>query len=111
MKEKSCALTQNDPCPIRPGETASVEICESCHFYNDLEPKYRSVFPEFVETLRERMEQGFKEYGDKSFDRPGMELIDELEEEVLDICGWGLILYTKICELKVRIKEGEYGSI
>ena len=69
-----------------------------------IEPKYRAVFPEFIETLRKRMEQGFKEYGDKSFERPIEELFGELEEEVLDICGWGLILYTKIKELSK--KEG-----
>ena len=64
------------------------------------EPKYRTVFPEFIERLEERMEKGYEEYGDKSFDRTPAELITEIEEEILDICGWAVILYSKVKNLK-----------
>ena len=71
------------------------------------DPKYREVFPEFIETLRARMEQGFKKYGDKSFERSGVELLEEIEQEVLDICGWSVVLYNRIRVLKERIKVVE----
>ena len=68
--------------------------------YEAESPKYKDVFPEFTERLRSRMEKGFAEYGDKSFDRPVNELLGEIEEEILDICGWSLILYSRIQRLK-----------
>jgi len=71
------------------------------------EPKYREVFPEFIETLRARMEQGFKEYGDKSFERSGVELLEEIEQEVLDICGWSVVVYNRIRKLKELIRMVE----
>ena len=64
------------------------------------EPKYRLVFSEFMEKLWDRMEKGYLEYGDKSFDRTPAELITEIEEEILDICGWAVILYSKVKEMK-----------
>lgn len=68
------------------------------------EPKYRSVFPEFVKRLEQRMEQGFKEYGDKSFDRSPKELLEEIEEELLDICGWSVVLYKRIKDLQKKME-------
>ena len=63
-------------------------------------PKFQSVFPEFTERLHARMEKGFLEYGDASFDRTVGDLLTEIEEEVLDICGWSVILYSKIKEMR-----------
>ena len=77
-----------------------IGIYESSKKIRGLTPKYKDVFPEFTERLRSRMEKGFAEYGDKSFDRPVNELLGEIEEEILDICGWSLILYSRIQRLK-----------
>ena len=63
-------------------------------------PKYRLVFSEFMEKLWDRMEEGYNEYGDKSFNCTPAELIGEIEEKIIDICGWSMILYSKVKDLK-----------
>ncbi|KKL61961.1 hypothetical protein LCGC14_2190040 [marine sediment metagenome] len=44
--------------------------------------KYKEIMPEFMEILDKRMMKGFEEYGDESFDKPSVELVDEIIEEV-----------------------------
>lgn len=44
------------------------------------------------ELVTSRLEAGAKEYGDKSFSRPPMELIREIREEIADVLGWVEIL-------------------
>jgi len=45
-------------------------------------------FPKFVSMVKKRLRAGAKAYGDVSFDRGPIELIDEIEQEILDIVGW-----------------------
>ena len=65
---------------------------------------YKKHFKQFVKDLDSKMDAGYHEYGDKSFKRPPKELLQELEEEVLDICGWSLILYVRLKELKKKLR-------
>ncbi len=60
-------------------------------------------FKEFIDTMDKRMAKGYEEYGDGSFKLPPDELLREVEEEVLDICGWSLILYTRIKNIRNKI--------
>jgi hypothetical protein len=64
---------------------------------------YKKYFKEFMAMLDKKMTKGFKEYGDKSFKRKPKALANELEEELLDIVGWGLILYVRMQELKKKL--------
>lgn len=65
--------------------------------------KYRGILDEFMSKLDARMRDGYEEYGDESFDRPLLTLIKEIEEELLDICGWGMITYSRIQDIKEKI--------
>ena len=65
--------------------------------------KYHEVFSGFISKLHSRMNIGHEEYGDESFDRPLLALINEIEEELLDICGWGMITYSRIHDIKGKI--------
>lgn len=53
-------------------------------------------FPAFVAELRGRLEAGARAYGDRSFDRAPAELLGELEQEALDLAGWGFVLFERI---------------
>ena len=64
--------------------------------------KYKQYFESFIQALDKKLERGFHDYGDKSFSRPTNELLDELQQECLDLAGWGFILWVKIEELKKR---------
>ena len=60
--------------------------------------KYKKYFLEFVIELEKRLEKGFTEYGDNSFNRSDEELKKEVMEELMDIVGWSFIRWIKIRE-------------
>jgi hypothetical protein len=54
---------------------------------------------EFWLRLRERLEAGARSYGDVSFTREPTELASEIEQELLDVCGWAFILWCRARKL------------
>ena len=60
--------------------------------------KYKKFFPIFIKELDKKLGRGFREYGDQSFDKPDSELRKEVEEELLDLCGWSFIRWVKLKE-------------
>lgn len=55
---------------------------------------------EFVGRVEKRLEQGAKEYGDASLKAPPKALAGEIEEEILDIVGWGFLLWLRMKTVK-----------
>lgn len=72
-------------------------------------PLWKKLWPKFEKKLKKRMEQGHREYGDRSFDRPLFSLLDEIEEELLDQPVWAFIAWTRIENLRDRLQilEGQ----
>lgn len=56
----------------------------------------REQWPQFTAMVATRLEAGAREYGDKSFSRSPSALIDEIKQELLDVCGWGFILWDRL---------------
>ena len=54
------------------------------------------AFPAFIEAVRTRLEAGAEAYGDRSFERPTAELVRELQQEALDLAGWGFVLFERL---------------
>jgi len=54
----------------------------------------------FVNAVSQRLEKGREAYGDTSFSRPITELIDELQQECLDLAGWGFVLWCRLQQIK-----------
>lgn len=50
----------------------------------------------FVARLRQRLVAGAETYGDTSFMRPAAELVDEIQQELEDVCGWSLLLWIRL---------------
>ena len=67
--------------------------------------KYKKSFSKFTKELDKKMLKGFKEYGDLSFNLSPDKLIEEMIEEVIDISGWGMILYVRLQELKKEYEK------
>lgn len=69
----------------------------------------------FVARLRTRLEVGAATYGDISFTRPAAELVEEIQQELEDVCGWSLLLWIRLERLKAGVAElgaGEtHGSV
>lgn len=62
----------------------------------DNRPDAGPGFALFVDKLALRLDQGRREYGDASFTREPKELIGELQQEALDLAGWGYILFCRL---------------
>jgi hypothetical protein len=64
-------------------------------------------WPVFAECILERLEMGARVYGDKSLDAPSSTLLVEIEQELLDVVGWGFIQWNRIQGLKAKLAEIE----
>jgi hypothetical protein len=62
-----------------------------------------ATFDRFVNRLRARLQAGAKEYGDVSFTRPVVELVDEIQQELEDVSGWSLLLWSRLEKLRRRV--------
>ena len=58
----------------------------------------------FVARLRARLAAGTATYGDRSFTRPAAELVDEIQQELEAVAGWGLILWIRLERLRAAIE-------
>ena len=56
----------------------------------------------FLRDLGEKLKRGQDTYGSSSFQKSDNELLTELQEEAVDLAGWGYVLYAKIEGLKRR---------
>lgn len=67
------------------------------------------AWPAFAESVRVRLEAGRAAYGDKSFSRPPAELIGELQQEALDLAGWGFVLWCRLEAMRAgaELLDGE----
>lgn len=94
-------------------QASHVELpCPSCALdeaetFDPDPPDWREAFPRFAEAVRARCEKGEAEYGDRSFRRPLGELLDEVAEELLDVCGGGFVLWCRVESLKRRLQTGD----
>jgi len=56
----------------------------------------RAKLNTFLEKVSARYLKGETEYGDRSFDLSPPELVEEIQEEVLDICAWSFFLFERL---------------
>ena len=57
------------------------------------------------ERVRERLDDGAEEYGDKSYRLPPAQLLDEIEQEALDLVAWSSILLAAMYRRAVIVDE------
>lgn len=62
---------------------------------------------EFVGQLRERLRLGAATYGNRSFERPIVELIHEVMEEAVDISGWSFLAWLRLSRLRAAVQRIE----
>ena len=67
-------------------------------------------FDNFVDRLRARLITGAATYGDASFTRPAPELVDEIQQELEDVCGWSLLLWIRLERLKQSVDAKAQGE-
>jgi len=62
-------------------------------------------FEKFCDRVGGRVQVGAKAYGNASFMRPADELVGEIEEELLDVCGWAFVLWTRLRHLRAVLPQ------
>lgn len=65
--------------------------------------KHSSEFVTFSADLLAKLQLGEQTYGTAGFDRPNERLIEEVQEELIDVCGWSFILWCKLQALKPQV--------
>jgi len=64
-----------------------------------------AVFLDFAACVCERMHKGQLKYGDRSFSARPSQLIRELEQEALDLAGWGYILWCRLRQMQAALER------
>lgn len=59
----------------------------------------------FVARLRARLAAGAVTYGDRSLTRPAADLVDEVMQELEDVCGWSLLLWIRLDRLRGSVER------
>ena len=62
-------------------------------------------FEAFSRAVRKRLAAGREAYRDESFDRPPAELLGEVAEELLDVCGWAYVTWHRVQRLALQAEE------
>lgn len=65
----------------------------------------RVVWPEFSELVHDRLQAGARAYACQSRTLP--ETLDEIAEELADVCGWSVVAFARIQSLRARAAELE----
>lgn len=55
-----------------------------------------NAWPTFAQAVRARLEAGRAAYGDRSFSADPAALLAELQQEALDLAGWGYVLFQRL---------------
>lgn len=62
-------------------------------------------YPEFTAAVGERLEAGADAYGDRSFSLSPASLVAELEQEALDLAGWGYVLWHRLERMRAAAER------
>jgi hypothetical protein len=62
-------------------------------------------WPKFSSALYQRLLQGKTDYGDTSFCKEPLQLICEIQEELMDVCGWAFINHCVLERLKLQVAD------
>ena len=63
------------------------------------------AYAKFSTGILDRLSKGREEYGDKSFSKPPLDLLREIDEELQDVCGWAFILHMRIESIREELIE------
>ena len=62
-------------------------------------------FAEFAADVRERLDDGRTTYGDKSFAAKPEALAREIQHELLDVCGWAFVMWTRLEAIRAEAQR------
>jgi hypothetical protein len=63
-------------------------------------------WPTFAARVEARLELGRSVYGDRSFSADPQALLTEIETELLDLAGWGFVLWSRLQTIRAALERG-----
>lgn len=70
----------------------------------NLPENLKGPWEDFLSRVEHRLEAGAREYGDASLRAPPGALCREVEEELLDVVGWGFLLWLRMRGIAERME-------
>ena len=70
-----------------------------------MNPDLANAFERFMARVRDRMEIGAEAYGDDSLSAPPAVLLNEIQEELEDVCGWSVLLWWRLERLRTAMEQ------
>lgn len=67
------------------------------------EAQYRADWQRYIENVRARLDVGHRVYGGASTYRPSDDLITEIQQELEDVAGWSMLLWSRLERLRERV--------
>lgn len=67
-------------------------------------------WPEFATRVRERLDAGRAAYGDRSFSANPARLVEEIRQELLDVCAWAFILASRLDAMESELAKQQTGN-
>ena len=66
-----------------------------------------AAFEQLVFQVRGRLERGAVDLEDRNLDAPPTALLNEVKEELEDICGWATLLWHRVERLRPALRQLE----
>ena len=67
--------------------------------------KIQADWERFAAKVHARLVQGERIYGDASLEKCNLNLVDEIQQELEDIAGWGVLLWIRLERIKTLAKQ------
>lgn len=61
----------------------------------------------FAGRVKQRLKRGARQYGNRSFSKDPEELLRELQQEALDLAGWGFILFVRLKRAEQALRNAQ----
>ena len=64
-----------------------------------------NLWDEYSDTVRNKLIKSYAEYGDATIKMPLGRLSAELQDECIDLSGWGMFYWNRIRQIEEKIDE------
>lgn len=87
-----------------------MSFCDDCRDIETPTSDPLDGFAAFAREVRARLDAGRAAYGDDSFSRDPAELVNELQQEALDLAGWGFVLWCRLERMRLGLARAAKGA-
>ena len=67
--------------------------------------KIQADWERFAAKVHARLVEGERVFDNKGLDKPSIDLVDEIQQELEDIAGWGVLLWIRLERIKTLAKQ------